>query len=170
MAIYIRGRLILLWNKHRDLFLEGNDAHPVGCDIPLQIVMAIQRSSNLKKSAPNGHYHLQRAVTTLPDHWAELLAEGRRALNAVRALWGLISRPILDLYWDSSNHVGVTTIETQDRSCMSLLNSSQNSTGYIQTGGFSPCTLFPDLLPPKPLADLLTLYSHITIKLRCLHT
>jgi hypothetical protein len=47
---------------------------------------------------------------------------------------------------------------------MSLLNSSQNSTGYIQTGGFSPCTLFPDLLPPKPLADLLTIYSHVTIK------
>jgi hypothetical protein len=47
---------------------------------------------------------------------------------------------------------------------MSLLNSSQNSTGYIQTGGFSPCTLFPDLLPPNLLADLLTIYSHITIK------
>jgi hypothetical protein len=52
---------------------------------------------------------------------------------------------------------------------MSLLNSPQNSTGYIQTGGFSPCTLFPDLLPPKPLADLLTIYSHIMIKLCCLH-
>ncbi len=47
-------------------------------------------------------------------------------------------------------------------SCMSLLNSSQNSTGYIQTGGFSPCTLFPDLLPPNPLADLLTIYLHIS--------
>jgi hypothetical protein len=47
---------------------------------------------------------------------------------------------------------------------MSLLNSSQNSTGYIQTGGFSPCKLFPDLLPPNPLADLLTTYSHVTIK------
>jgi hypothetical protein len=52
---------------------------------------------------------------------------------------------------------------------MPLLNSSQNSTGYIQTGEFSPCTLFPDLLPPNPLADLLTIYLHITIKLRCLH-
>ncbi len=58
----------------------------------------------------------------------------------------------------------VTTIETQDRSCMSLLNSPQNSTGYIQTEGFSPCTLFPDLLPPNPLADLLTIYLHVTIK------
>jgi hypothetical protein len=47
---------------------------------------------------------------------------------------------------------------------MSLLNSSQNSTDYIQTGGFSPCTLFPDLLPPNQLADLLTIYSHVTIK------
>ncbi len=49
------------------------------------------------------------------------------------------------------------------------MNSPQNSTGYIQTGGFSPCTLFPRFLPPKPLEDLLTIYSHITIKLRCLH-
>jgi hypothetical protein len=47
---------------------------------------------------------------------------------------------------------------------MSLFNSSQNSTDYIQTGGFSPCTLFPDLLPPNPLADLLTISSHVTIK------
>ncbi len=55
-------------------------------------------------------------------------------------------------------------IETQCRSCMSLLNSSQNSTDYMQTGGFSPCTLFPDLLPPNPLADLLTISSHVTIE------
>jgi hypothetical protein len=57
------------------------------------------------------------------------------------------------------------SIETQDRSCMSLLNSSQNSTGYIQTGGFFSLHI-PRFLPPKPLADLLTIYSHITIKLR----
>ena len=53
---------------------------------------------------------------------------------------------------------------------MTLLNSSQNSTEYIrvQTGGISPCTVhtIPRFLPPKPLADLLTIYSHITIKLR----
>jgi len=47
---------------------------------------------------------------------------------------------------------------------MSLLNSPQNSTDYIQTVGFSPCTLFPDLLPPNPLADLLTISSNVTIK------
>ncbi len=34
---------------------------------------------------------------TLPDHSAELFVEGRRALKAVKALWGLISRPITDL-------------------------------------------------------------------------
>ena len=49
---------------------------------------------------------------------------------------------------------------------MSLLNSSQNSTGYIQTGGFFSLHIIPGFLPPKPLADLLTIYSHITIKLR----
>jgi hypothetical protein len=37
---------------------------------------------------PNGNYYLQRAVTcnNLPDHSAELFAEGRRALKAVKAL------------------------------------------------------------------------------------
>ena len=49
---------------------------------------------------------------------------------------------------------------------MTLLNSSQNSTGYIQTGGFFSLHIIPGFLPPKPLADLLTIYSHITIKLR----
>jgi hypothetical protein len=59
-----------------------------------------------------------------------------------------------------------SSIETQDRICMTLLNSSQNSTGYIQTGGFFSLHIIPGFLPPKPLADLLTIYSHITIKLR----
>jgi hypothetical protein len=49
---------------------------------------------------------------------------------------------------------------------MSLLNSSENSTGYIQTGGFFSLHTIPRFLPPKPLADLLTIYSNITIKLR----
>ncbi len=40
---------------------------------------------------------------------------------------------------------------------MSLLNSSQNSTGYIQTGGFFSLHIIPGFLPPKPLADLLTI-------------
>jgi hypothetical protein len=31
----------------RDMFSEGNAAHPVGCDSPLQIVMAI--SSTIEK-------------------------------------------------------------------------------------------------------------------------
>ncbi len=52
---------------------------------------------------------------------------------------------------------------------MTLLNSSQNSTGYIQTGGFFSLHTIPRFLPPKPLADLLTIYSHITLKLRRLH-
>ncbi len=35
---------------------------------------------------------------------------------------------------------------------------------------FLPATLFPDLLTPNPLADVLTISSNITTKLRCLHT
>ncbi len=46
-------------------FLEGNAAHLVGLEILLQIVMAVWHTSNLKKSAPNGLYYLQRLVT--PD-------------------------------------------------------------------------------------------------------
>jgi hypothetical protein len=34
---------------------------------------------------------------TLPDHSAELFADGRRALKAVKALLGLISRTKIDL-------------------------------------------------------------------------
>ncbi len=45
-----------------------------------------------EKSVPNGHYYLQ----SLPDYSAEMFVEGRRALEAVKALWGLISRSILD--------------------------------------------------------------------------
>jgi len=45
------------------LFSEGIVAPPVGCDSPLQIVMAIWHPSNKKKRAPNSHYYLQRAIT-----------------------------------------------------------------------------------------------------------
>ncbi len=34
---------------------------------------------------------------------------------------------------------------------------------------FLTTPLFPDLLTPNPLADLLTISSNVTIKLRCLH-
>jgi hypothetical protein len=56
---------------------EGNAAHPVGCDSPLQILMAVWRpfclNSNFlghvrqpsadNNDAPKGHYYLQRSVT-----------------------------------------------------------------------------------------------------------
>jgi hypothetical protein len=57
---------------------EGNAAHPVGSDSPLQIVMAVWRpfclNSNFlgrvrqpsaadNNGAPKGHFYLQRAVT-----------------------------------------------------------------------------------------------------------
>jgi hypothetical protein len=48
-------------------------------------------------------------------------------------------------------YVGFTTIETQWWSCMSLLNSSQNSTHYIQTGGFSPCITIPRFTTPQTI-------------------
>ena len=56
---------------------EGNAAPPVGCDSPLQIVMAVWRpfclnlnflgrvwqpSADNNGAAPKGHYYLQRAV------------------------------------------------------------------------------------------------------------
>jgi len=65
---------------------EGNAAHPVKCDSPLQIVMAVwctfftfeegqaaitvfsrlscpTQQVQVQKSAPNGPYYLQRAIT-----------------------------------------------------------------------------------------------------------
>jgi hypothetical protein len=62
---------------------EGNDALPVGCDSPLQIVMAVwhpfclnfnflgwvQQPSADNYGAPNGYFYLQRAVT--PDQIAQ---------------------------------------------------------------------------------------------------
>jgi hypothetical protein len=58
------------------MFSEGNAAQIVRCDSPLQIVMMVWRTflllkikavwhaSNFKKSTPNGHYYLQRGVTS----------------------------------------------------------------------------------------------------------
>ena len=74
----IRGFLHPL-KKLPDMLSEGNVALSVGCDSPLQIVMAVWRpfclNSNFlgrvwqpsadNNGAPNGHYYLQRAVT--PD-------------------------------------------------------------------------------------------------------
>jgi hypothetical protein len=52
---------------------EGNAAHPVRCDIPLQIVMSNDslalRTSADNNGAPKGHYYLQRAVT--PDQMTQ---------------------------------------------------------------------------------------------------
>jgi hypothetical protein len=51
------------------------------------IIIDVWCSSNLKKSALNSHYYLQRAVT--PDQITQqnsLHAEGRRALQAVQAI------------------------------------------------------------------------------------
>ncbi len=65
--------------KTPDMLSEGDAAHPVGCDSPLQIVMAVwspfclnsnflgwawQHSAD-NNSAPKSHYYLQKAVT--PD-------------------------------------------------------------------------------------------------------
>ncbi len=35
----------------------------VGCDSPLLAIMTVWHASDSKKSVPNGHYYLQRAVT-----------------------------------------------------------------------------------------------------------
>jgi hypothetical protein len=57
--------------------------------------MGFLRASNLKNSAPYGYtaeglLHLTRSLS-------RIVAEGRGNLNAVKALFGLISSPILDL-------------------------------------------------------------------------
>ncbi len=81
-----------LEKKCHDVFSQANAARPVGCDSPLQIVMAVWRTFffnlnflgrvwhwlltsmavwrawNFKKSPRTGHYHLQRTVTTRPDY------------------------------------------------------------------------------------------------------
>ncbi len=77
------------WKKCRDMFSEGNAAHPVGCDSPPQIVMAVRHTFliwtcwvecgslllsimalfKFKKRAPNSQYYLQQAVT--PDEITE---------------------------------------------------------------------------------------------------
>jgi hypothetical protein len=53
--------------------------------------MAVSRASYLKKRAPNGHFYLQ---------WAA--KPGERALKAVKTLWGLISRLLLELFFLNS--------------------------------------------------------------------
>ncbi len=68
------------------MFSEGNAAHPVGCDSPLQIEMSVWHATNLKKSAQNRHYYLQLAVTPYQISQEFLFAEGRRALKAVQTL------------------------------------------------------------------------------------
>jgi hypothetical protein len=59
-------------------------------------VMAVWRSYN-KKNAPNGHYHLNRAVT--PDQITQQnsLQRAGGPYRALKTLLGLISRPIFDL-------------------------------------------------------------------------
>ncbi len=66
------------------------------CESPLQIVMAFVVLYIWKKCAKQPLLSAEGCHTLL-DHPEELFAEGRRALKAVKALWGLISRPILDL-------------------------------------------------------------------------
>ncbi len=89
---------------------EDNAAHPVGCVSALQIEMTVWRpfclSTNFlgrvwqpsddNNGAPKSQYYLQRAVT--PDQITQQNSLQRAgAEKAEKALWGLISRPILDL-------------------------------------------------------------------------
>ncbi len=99
-----------LWKKCPDILSEGNAALTVGCDSPLQIVMAVWRPFCLNLNFLGRVW--QPLLTIMvrkrpllsanschnrPDHSADLFAEGRSAIKAIKALWGLISRPILDL-------------------------------------------------------------------------
>jgi hypothetical protein len=63
-----------------DMFSEGNASHLVGCDSPMQIVMAIWGAS--KKCARRPLLSAQ-GCHTQSDHSPELFAEGRRALKNI---------------------------------------------------------------------------------------
>ncbi len=67
------------------MFSEGNAAHPVERDSPLQIVMAVGTLQILKKSTKRPFLSVE-GCHILPDHSAELFAEGRRALKAVKTI------------------------------------------------------------------------------------
>ncbi len=47
-----------------------------------------------------------------------------------------------------SSKLGFTPIKTQWQSCLSLFDSSQNSTDYITIGGFPPCITIPRFTTP----------------------
>jgi hypothetical protein len=112
MAIYIIRGFLHPWKIHPDMFSEGNAAHPVRCDSPLQIVMPVWRpfclNSNFlgrvwqpsvdNNGAPKGHYStICRGLSHPTRSLRRKFAEGRSALQAEKALWCMISRPILDL-------------------------------------------------------------------------
>jgi len=79
----------------------GNAAHPVQCDSPLQIAMAVcrtffwictcwvKRDSQLQivmavwLAAPNGHYFSPEGCHTLPVHSVELFVEGLQGLKTI---------------------------------------------------------------------------------------
>jgi hypothetical protein len=94
-----------------DMLSEGSAAHPLGCDSPIQIVIAVWRpfclNSNFlcrvwqpsadNNGVPKGHYYLQRAVTLDQITQQNSLQRTGASQKAEKALWGPISRPILDL-------------------------------------------------------------------------
>ncbi len=40
-GIYILRGFLYTWKKRPDMFSEGNAAHSIGCDSPLEMVMAV---------------------------------------------------------------------------------------------------------------------------------
>jgi hypothetical protein len=64
-----------LEKKRPDMLSEGNVAHPVGCDSPLQIVMAGSLAKNFlgrgQPSADNWPELSEEGCHTQPDHSAE---------------------------------------------------------------------------------------------------
>ena len=86
MSIYIFRGFLHPW--HRDMFSDGNAAHPIGCDSPLQPVMAVWRASNLKNKVRHMRQTNCRSL-------GRIICRG---LEGPRGSKGtLISRPIQDL-------------------------------------------------------------------------
>jgi hypothetical protein len=109
--------------------------------VPLSNITALVRLSNITALLPPPRTYL-KSTGNCTVHKGTL-----RYIKMIREHTGMYKDvcKAQGYIFNKKNHI----IETQDWSCMTLLNSSQNSTGYIQTGGFSPCTLYPDFYPPN---------------------
>ncbi len=116
--IYIIRGFLLSWEKSHDILSEGNAAHPVGCDSPLQIVMAVWHFVSIQtfwvgcdSPLPTIMVHQTtitfcRGLSQPTRSLSRIVCRGQgggSTLKAEKAFPGLISRPILDLGFFKAN-------------------------------------------------------------------